>query len=561
MQNPGQTPEPQKISAEVIFPEHVDNLASAGGFGGGRNRRPQPQVDDSSWGRWLAMLAGVAVFFIGMLATTYKSFVIDVPAGHMAVLLRKTGKDLPNKEELASNPESKGIQPEVLREGRYFFQYNPYDWSWEVLPQVVIPNGKLGVLVRLAGEDLPPGELLARAEKQKGIVPGVLQPGRHDLNPYLYRVEQHDPVVVPAGFKGVRINLTGPIPQAQDYWENPRDLTHKLLLVKPGFRGVERETLDPGTYFLNPYEVAVSLVDCRNQRFNLGETRELSFPSKDGFWVSLDSIVEFRVRPEMAAQVFVLYNEPINGGQIDEEVMRKVILPAARSFCRLQGSNNSGRDFIQGRIQFQENYQNTMKEACEPLGIEVIQALITKINPPRQIAEPVQEREIAKQKAEQYTQQILQQKSEAKLAIEKELVRQKQALVSAEQTVVRDTTAAKREQQVTVTQAEEKLSVARLHLEAAQDEAEAIRARGKGAADVARLKNEAEAAGWKQSVAAYDGDGHRFAQYVLYQKLAGAYRQLMVNTADSPRMRIFEGFGPRERPSTRLNPGEVAGQQ
>jgi len=496
-----------------------------------------------------------------MLSTTYHAFVIDVPAGHMAVLLRKTGTDLINKDELAPGPGSKGIQPEVLHEGRYFFQYNPYDWSWEVLPQVVIPNGKLGVLVRLAGDDLPPGELLARAENQKGIVPGVLQPGRHDVNPYLYRVEQHDPVVVPAGFKGVRTNLAGPIPEATDYWENPQDPRHRLLLVKPGFRGVERDTLDPGTYFLNPYEVAVSLVDCRNQRFNLGETRELSFPSKDGFWVSLDSIVEFRVRPDMAAQVFVLYNEPVNGGQIDEEVMRKVILPAARSFCRLQGSNNSGRDFIQGRTQFQDNYQTTMKEACDPLGIEVIQALITKINPPRQIAEPVQEREIAKQKAEQYTQQILQQKSEVKLAVEKELVRQKQALVTAEQSVVRETTQSKREQQVAVTKAEEKLSVARLHLEAAQDEAEAIRARGNGAAQVTRLKNEAEAAGWKQSVAAYDGDGQQFAQYVLYQKLAGAYQQLMINTADSPLMKVFDGFTPRPQPHTRLPASEVAGQK
>ena len=561
MQNSEESPESSEPPAKIIFLEQEISPRTHAGFEGGRGDRIEPSSGDASRGRWLAGLAGLAVFGIGMLTTTYKSFVIDVPAGSMAVLLRKTGTDLPNKEELATNPASKGIQPEVLREGRYFFQYNPYDWSWQVLPQVVIPNGKLGVLVRLAGDDLPPGELLAKGEHQKGIVPGVLQPGRHDLNPYLYRVEQHDPVVVPAGFKGVRINLTGPIPQAADYWEDPRDPRHTLLLVKPGFRGVEQETLDPGTYFLNPYEVAVSLVDCRNQRFNLGETRELSFPSKDGFWVNLDSIVEFRVRPEMAAKVFVLYNEPINGGQIDEEVMRKVILPAARSFCRLQGSNNSGRDFIQGRTQFQENYQTTMKEACEPLGIEVIQALITKINPPRQIAEPVQEREIAKQKAEQYTQQILQQKSEVKLAIEKELVRQKQALVSAEQTVVRETTEAKREQQVTVTKAEEKLSVARLHLEAAEDEAEAIRARGKGAAEVTRLKNEAEAAGWKQSVAAYDGDGHQFAQYVLYQKMSGAYRQLMVNTADSPLMKIFEGFSPRERPRTRLNPGEVAGQK
>src|SRR5207247_2254724 len=152
-----------------------------------------------------------------------------------------------------------------------------------------------------------------------------------------------------------------------------------------------------------------------------------------------DSIVEFRVNPEMAAKVFVLYNEETNGDRIDEEVVRKVILPAARSFCRLQGSNNSGRDFIQGttRTQFQETYQTTMRAKCEPLGIQILQALITKINPPEQIAKPVREREIAKQKEEQYQQQILQQKSEEKLAIEKELVKQKQALVQADQGVVR----------------------------------------------------------------------------------------------------------------------------
>ncbi|MFM7162732.1 MAG: SPFH domain-containing protein [Planctomycetaceae bacterium] len=483
-----------------------------------------------------------------MLATTYRQFVIDVPAGHMAVLLRKTGTDLPPDAEIALDPRHKGIQPEVLREGRYFFQYNPYDWSWEVLPQVVVPNGKMGVRVRLAGDDLPPGELLAKTEAQKGIVPGVLQPGRHYLNPYLYRVEIHDPVVVPAGFKGVRTNLVGTIPTATDYWEDPQDPHHRLLLVKPGFRGVEQATFDPGTYYLNPYEVAVSLVDCRNQRFNLSETRDLGFPSKDGFWVSLDSIVEFRVRPDMAAKVYQLYNEAANGSQVDEEVMRKVILPAARSFCRLQGSNNSGRDFIQGRTHFQENYQVSMREACDPLGVEIVQALITKINPPQQIARPVQQREIAKQQSEQFTQQILQQKSEVKLAIEKELVKQKQALVTAEQEVVRATTEAKREQQVAVTKGEEKLAVAKLLLEAAEDEAAAAKARGEGVAEVLSQKNAAEATGWRQSVAAFDGDGQRFAQYVLYQKLAGAYRQLMINTADSPLMEIFQQFTPGDAP-------------
>ncbi|MFM8223686.1 MAG: hypothetical protein ACKOJF_32710, partial [Planctomycetaceae bacterium] len=39
-----------------------------------------------------------------MLATTYRQFVIDVPAGHMAVLLRKTGTDLPPDAEIALDP-------------------------------------------------------------------------------------------------------------------------------------------------------------------------------------------------------------------------------------------------------------------------------------------------------------------------------------------------------------------------------------------------------------------------------------------------------------------------
>ncbi|MGQ0636063.1 MAG: SPFH domain-containing protein [Planctomycetaceae bacterium] len=494
-------------------------------------------------GAVLGLLAALVVFAIAGLWMMYDLFVIDVPAGSMAVLIRKEGKDISNADEVAPDARHKGVQQEVLREGRYFFKYNPYFWKWEVIRQVEIPNGKVGVRVRLFGDDLPYGEFLAHSENQKGIVPGVLQPGRHYIHPYLYAIEQPPLVVVPAGFKGVVTNLAGPIPtEADHYWQDNDDDTHRKLLVKPGHRGVMHDTLDPGTYALNPYELHVSLVDCRNQRFNLSETKDLGFPSKDGFWVSLDSIVEFRVNPETAAKAFVLYNEEANGERIDEEVVRKVILPAARSFCRLQGSNNSGRDFIQGRAQFQNDYQASMRKSCGPLGIDVIQALITKINPPQQIAGPVRDREIAKQKEEQYKQQILQQKSEEKLAIEKELVKQKQALVQAEQEVVRVTTVARREQEVALTKAREKLRVGELKLEATKDEAAAISSRGKAAAEVVEFKNQAEAAGWQRSVEAYDGDGARFAQYVLFQKLSSAYRAIMVNTADSPIMKVFESF-------------------
>ncbi len=503
-------------------------------------------------GSGLGAIAALAVFGVGVLWMCYAQFVIDVPAYHMGILVRKTGKDLANTDVVAPDGSYKGVQKEVLDVGRYFFRYDPYNWAWEIKKQVEIPDKKLGVRIRLFGDDLRYGEFLAQEDDQKGIVPGVLLPGRYPINPYLYTVEEHDPQIVPAGSKGVVINRAGKIPsRVDDYWQDS-DKTHQKLLVKKGFRGVEHETLDPGTYNFNPYEKVVKLVDCRNQRFNLAESRDLGFPSKDGFWVSLDSIVEFRVKPEMAAKVFVLYNEESNGDLIDEELVRKVILPAARSFCRLQGSNNSGRDFIEGtsRTHFQEEYQKSMRDRCDKLGIEIIQALITKINPPEQIAKPVREREIAKQQEEQYQQQILQQKSEEKLAIETALVTQKQAIVQAEQEVIRVTTQAHREQEVALTKAREKLGVAKFRLAATRDEAAAIASKGRGAAEVVDFKNQAEAAGWKRSVEAFDGSGGEFAQYVLYQKIASAYRNIMINTADSPIMRIFDSFN---RPAGRPN--------
>jgi regulator of protease activity HflC (stomatin/prohibitin superfamily) len=505
-------------------------------------------IEDSPWKKYLgSSLAGIAalsVFGLGLLWMCYSQFVINVPAYHVGILVKKTGKDLANTDIVAPDASHKGVQKDVLEVGRYFFKYDPYNWEWEIKPQKAIADGKIGVQVRLFGEDLPYGEFLAYQATQKGIVPGVLLPGRYPINPYLYDVLEYAPQIVPAGFKGVVVNRAGKIPsRPEDYWDDA-DKTHQKLLVKDGFRGVEHETLDPGTYNFNPYERIVKLVDCRNQRFNLAESRDLGFPSKDGFWVSLDSIVEFRVKPDMAAKVFVLYNEETNGDRIDEEIVKKVILPAARSFCRLQGSNNSGRDFIEGttRTHFQDEYQKSMRDRCDKLGIEIIQALITKINPPEQIAKPVRDREIAKQQEQQFRQQILQQKSEEKLAIETALVKQKQALVQAEQEVIRVTTAASREQEVALTKAREKLAVAKFRLEATKDEAAAITSKGNGAAEVVEFKNQAEAAGWKRSVEAFDGSGSQFAQYVLFEKIASAYRNIMVNTADSPIMKIFETF-------------------
>jgi regulator of protease activity HflC (stomatin/prohibitin superfamily) len=498
------------------------------------SRRPNPAPNPFVW---LAVLL-IGAVIIGAWSL-YNAFLVDVPRGHVAIMIHKTGLDLRNGEVAAPSEEYKGVQREMLTEGRHF--RNPFSWQWQVVSQVEIPEGKLGVLIRMYGDELPPGEFIATKPTQKGIVHDVLKSGgRYPINTLLEKVELFDPITIQAGYKGVVTLLSGPLA------EDPNQ-----LLVPDECRGVQKTTLEPATYYFNPYIVRVNPVDCRSHRHNLAtEEKDFGFPSKDGFWVSLDGIIEYRIQPDKAAEVFVLYNETPAGDQLDVALVRKVILPNARSFCRLEGSNSLSRELMQGtRNVFQDRFQTAMKTACDPMGIEVVQAMITEIRPPDPIAKPIRQREIANLEEQRYKQEIIQQSSESKLAVEKQLVLQKTALVQADQEVIKATTEAMRQQEVSVTKANENKSVAQFKLDAAKDEAAAIMSRGKAAADVVTFKNEAEAAGWKKSVAAFGGNGAQYAQYVLFEKMSSAYRQMMVNTADSPIMRIFESFAPvKEKP-------------
>jgi hypothetical protein len=481
---------------------------------------------------------------------------IEVPTGYMAVMTRKTGEEIANDDELAPSPKHKGLQREVLAEGRHF--RDPWNWDWEVVPQIEIPQGKIGVRVRLFGDDPPDSGIIAWKESEKGIVPQVLNPARYAINAvisgerrrldnYAEIIELHDSITVPAGFKGVVTNLSGPMPQ------NPNTIV--LGNGDKGKRGVEPVALEAGTYPINPYLARIDLVDCRSMRFNLSEDGDMGFPSKDGFWVTLDGIIEFRVQPDRAPEVLVMYNEVANdrnGTRIDEEIIKKVVLPNARSFCRLRGSDHSGREFISGdtRTKFQEDFQQSLKTTCDSQGVEIIQALITKINPPQPIAQPVRDRQIAIEKRKQFGRQFLQQESEKQLAIETELNQRKQGLVEAQKQVIQITTTALQAQEIALIEANKRLAVADLELQAAADLASATLARGTADAKVIEFQNEAEASGWRKAVAAFGGNGDEYARWTMLRKLAPAFRSMMVNTHDNPLMEIFRQYDQQPKTET-----------
>ncbi|MGE3821592.1 MAG: SPFH domain-containing protein, partial [Isosphaeraceae bacterium] len=307
--------------------------------------------------------------------------------------------------------------------------------------------------------------------------------------------------------------------------------------------GVQNRTLEPGTYYLNPYETRVSLVDCRSKRFNLAQGGEMDFLSSDGFPITVDGAVEFRILPEMVPDVFVKYNEDSNGDEIDEEIIAKIITPESRSLCRIGGSKLSGGQFISGedREKFQNDLVQQLTANCKKQGIEILAVAITSIQPPEEIAKPVRAREVAKQELNQYRQEKLQQFSEAQLKVQEVLAEQKRKLVEAEQGVVKKTTKALQNQKTAITLSNQKLKVSETQLEASKDKAAAIVAKAQADADVIRFNNLAEVAGLTTRVSAFNGDGSALARNILVGKLAPAYRSILSNT-EGPLMELFGQF-------------------
>ena len=118
----------------------------------------------------------------------------------------------------------------------------------------------------------------------------------------------------------------------------------------------------------------------------------------------------------------------------------------------------------------------------------------------------------------------------------------KQTLVETNKQVIQKVTSAKQLQEVALIEAQQRLKVAELELQAAEDLAAAVMSRGQADARVVEFQNEAEAAGWKKAVEAYGGNGDEYARGVMLRKLAPAFRSMMVNTADSPIMEIFRQY-------------------
>ena len=484
--------------------------------------RPAP-----GFGRGVSLSAGlvIAVAVVIVLLPLWVWFFCRIEPGQdeIAILIRKTGQNLASGQIMAATPDQKGIQLAVLSEGRYF--KNPYTWAWEIQRITDIPAGQLGVLTRLYGKDLDPGQIVA-TNGFRGVVEQVLSPGKHRINLYAYQVQVVNAITIRPGCVGVQTALVG-----QDTMLNGIPAEQRnTFIVAPGMKGVQAEVLDPGTYYLNPWVVNVVEVNLQSQRFELSGEDAINFLTLDGFTIVVEGTIEFALLRDKAA----LLTHQVG---VMDEILKKIILPRARGFSRIEGSKNPALNYIVGemRQKFQDSLEAHLRAQCQDWGVAIKSVLIRNITVPDQIASVIRDRELAVQNAKMYDQQIAQAKSKAELTKQEMLALQNKEKVQATTVQIQARILAQQEQQVRLTSAQQDLAVAKLENDAATAQAAAVLARAGGEQAVIRMNNEADAGVLRNQAQAFGG-GLPYARYLFYSKVGPRIGTIL--TTDKP-----EGLG------------------
>ena len=503
---------------------------------------------------------------------------ISIPKQRVGLVEALDGAPLPEGQILAKDDYTdesgvyhmgqKGPRETVLTPGLH--PINPKYMNVIEHPAVIIRKGQLGIVTKRVGDVPPPGTILvSRDENYKGVQREVLVPGEYYLNPLAVEVDIIDAVVIPKGQVGIVTKRVGQMPpagtilvEADDKFQgiqrqplqpgihyiNPFEKDVKIipavivpdghvgvqiaktgspksfdqLLAEPGQRGILEETLSSGLYYINPYEYEVVVFDTRQQRY------EMSFQKGIGDTEVSDSIqflsddgFEIQIDLTVLYQVFP-ENAPYvvaTVGRNVRDVRDKIIRPSARSFARIIGSMNIGEEFVHGstREAFQNNLHIALEKKCLDSKVMVNQTLIRHFEVPIELRDPITRKVIAAKLEEQYIQQQKTQMANADLARQKELVTFQAKKVKAETSKMEAKIRAEQQRDVEETLVAKKKFEAQGDAEKIRIDADAKLYAAEKEAKGILVQKSAEAEGQKKMVDAWSGEG---ARYMVAKELA-----------------------------------------
>ena len=116
------------------------------------------------------------------------------------------------------------------------------------------------------------------------------------------------------------------------------------FLVEKNMKGVIQKVLDPGTYYLHPYMLSVAEVNLQSHRFEMSGKAAINFLTLDGFTVVVEGTIEYALQRDKAALLTHRVGDM-------NDIIKKIILPRARGFSRIEGSKHPAIDFIVGETR------------------------------------------------------------------------------------------------------------------------------------------------------------------------------------------------------------------
>jgi regulator of protease activity HflC (stomatin/prohibitin superfamily) len=508
-------------------------------------------VNSSYLGRFAKVAVGlVALYLVGYVGLWQWNFCrYEVPPGYSLKLryrgpfpfalgrLDKADGTLV-KLNASGRPSQIGILEDMPGPGRHF--YNPLEFERELVPDVIVKPGQVGIVTSKMGKSRTGGSFLVDNEGERGVWRKVLTPGRYRLNNYAYDVKLEnvdaclgarpkgtkagDPTLIPPGYVGVVTNKT----------DNP---------VTGEAQGIQDNILPPGIYFLNPEEKRVDVVSIGfNETTQMIQTREgsaplsnrlgktlgkdpdympgtgIEFPSNDGFPIHLDYTAIWGIMPDQAPDVVRQF------GTL-KDVEQKVILPQIGSICRLHGSKRGAVDLLVGdtREEFQTDTSEELERVLTSKNLTLLFGLTRHIYVPNQVREPIQKARIADELTRTREQEQLTAKAQADLSEAKAKVVQEQDRTKAETEKMIAQVTAEGEKKAKEIDANTERLKAGIDAKTAIIQAEITKVIGEATAKTTELSNQAVAERFRQYVQALGGPD-AYNRYVFAEGLSNDLR-------------------------------------
>lgn len=498
------------------------------------------------------LIAAVVVLWVLWLGVKWTAMRVDVGPDEALVVTGKFGEALPAGDVVAPTGQTryKGIQEEVRGPGRYFL--DPIEYEWQIVKQVQIPAGDpdkwewdndgnlkdpstapmVGVIARKQGKAPEPGQEIVPAG-YKGIQQEVLTPGTYKLNPSLVECTLVPAVVVPPGSVGVVTRLVGNVGTVSSATLSEiRSATTNAatrpagiqppptrLVVGQAQRGILRDVLQPGIYYLNPKMVKVTIVTVGYDQIALDHSLNSSvrFYSYDGYQVEADFTVVWGRTPADAPNIVA------NIGDV-KRVRTNVIEPAMKAACQNEGAKYTAKELIQGdtRSQFQDDLSQALEKHIQNRDIHVLLALVRSISikdttgrdQTMGLLSTIQRANIEVERDLTFKQKTQTATVQAELEQANKLVDVNRETVASETKVKVANILAEGQKKAAEIDAQRELSVSSVELEVAKLNAQRTQILGKAAADVEQMKRSAEAQGAKLLVEAL-GSPRAYNQYIF----------------------------------------------